>query len=229
MKAFYYTAMLILMCVVFSTSGFADVVQVKHVRLQGLKYVAQHEILHHGIYMKDAKIFVDVTALHSGLKTNAMIESYTVSIERNICTIQVKEKEILAVVLIDRGDLLVLVEVDSNLNIVSHSRVYAYDRPIIKITGAEVIDNKLSPRIINILIILKNMIRSNSAIVSRISVINCTNPEVSYVQFHGFKSKCMWDETYAGLSLLDAVVGLCDSKKAYPDNAVLTQKRMVVW
>lgn len=229
MKSFYYTVVLILTCVVAYTSGFADVVRVAHVRVQGLKYMAQHEILHHGVFVKDGNIFVDVNALHDGLQTNAMIESYAVSIEKNICTIQVKEKEILAVVLVDRGDSVVSVEVDSRLTILPTSRVYAYDRPIIKITKAEVIDNKLSPRIINILFILKNMIGNNSGIVSRISVINCTNPELSYVQFHGFSLKCIWDETYGGLSLLDAVIGLYDSKKAYPDNAALTQKRMVVW
>lgn len=228
MKAFYNTVVLMI-CIVTSTFSYANVVQVTHVRLQGLKYVAQHEILQHGVFTKDGKIFVDVTALQNGLKNNPMIESFTVSIEKNICTIQVKEKEILAVVLVERGDSLASVQVDSNLTILPTSRVYAYDRPIIKITRAEVIDNKLSPRIINILFILKNMMSDNSAVVSRISVINCTNPEVSYVQFHGFTSKCMWDETYGGLSLLDAVIGLCDSKKAYPDNAVLTQKRMVVW
>ncbi|MGB4268973.1 MAG: hypothetical protein WBK20_07305 [Spirochaetota bacterium] len=179
--------------------------------------------------MKDGKIFVDVSALHAGLSKNIMIESYKVTIEKNICTIQVLEKDILAVILFDTGDSLVSVEVDSNLSILSTGRVYAYDRPIIKISQAEVINNKLSPRIIHILMILKNMIQNKRAIVSRISVINCTDPEVAYVQFHGFTSQCIWDETYGGLSLLDAVVGVYDSKKAYPGNAMVTQKRMVVW
>lgn len=217
-----------MLCGVVSSATYADVVQVTHVRLQGLKYVDQHEILQHGVFMKDGKIFVDVKALYAGLSKNVMIESYNVNIEKNICTIQVVEKDILAVILFDRGDSLVSVAVDSNLSIVPTSRVYAYDRPIIKISQAEVINNKLSPRIIHILIILKNMIQNN-AIVSRISIINCTDPEVSYVQFHGFSSQCIWDETYNGLSLLDAVVGVYDSKKAYPGNAMVTQKRMVVW
>ncbi|MEJ5363005.1 MAG: hypothetical protein WHV26_13175 [Spirochaetota bacterium] len=229
MRVSFYTCILILLCGVISTTSYAEVVQVSQVRLEGLKYVAQHEILHHGIFMKEGKIFVDVSALHAGLSKNIMIESFKVNIEKHICTIQVIEKVILAVILFDRGDSLVSVEVDSNLSILSTSRVYAYDRPIIKISQAEVINNKLSPRIIHILIILKNMIQNNSAIVSRISVINCTDPEVSYVQFHGFTSQCIWDETYSGLSLLDAVIGVCDSKKAYPDNAMVTQKRMVVW
>ncbi len=228
MKTFY-TVMLILLCIVMPALSYADVVQVTQVKLHGLKYITQHEVVQHGVFVEDGKIFVDVTALHKVLQKNAMIQSYTVSLEKNICTIQITEKDILAVVLVDRGNSLVWVEVDSNLTILPTSRVYAYDRPIIKIGQAEVIHNKLSPRILNILITLKKMIHTSSAIVSRISVIDCTNPEVSYVQFHGFTSQCIWDETYSGLSLLDAVVGLYDSKKAYPGNAMATQKRMVVW
>jgi len=227
-KVAFYIWIMILFCGVIPTVTYADVVQVTHVRFQGLKYVTQHEILQHGVFMKDGKIFVDVAVLNEELKKNIMIESYNITIEKNICTIQVVEKDILAIILYDKGDSLVSVEVDANLNIIPTSRVYAYDRPIIKINQAEVINNKLSPRIIRILIILKNMIQNN-AIVSRISVINCTDPEVSYVQFHGFTSRCIWDETYNGLSLLDAVVGVYDSKKAYPGNAMVTQKRMVVW
>ena len=228
MKVAFYIWIMILFCGVIPTGTYADVVQVTHVRLQGLKYVTRQEILQHGVFMKDGKIFVDVAVLHEGLKKNIMIESYNITIEKNICTIQIVEKDILAVILFDKGDSLVSVEVDSNLTILSTSRVYAYDRPIIKINQAEVINNKLSPRIIRILMILKNMIQNN-AIVSRISVINCTDPEVSYVQFHDFTSQCIWDETYSGLALLDAVVGVYDSKKAYPGNAMVTQKRMVVW
>ncbi len=229
MRVAFYTCIMILLYGFISTASFADVVQVTHVRLQGLKYIVRQEILQHGVFMKDGKIFVDVSALHAGLSKNIMIESYKVTIEKNICTIQVVEKDILAVILFDTGDSLVTIEVDSNLSILSTSRVYAYDRPIIKISQEEVIDNKLSPRIIHILMILKNMIQNKRAIISRISVINCTDHEVSYVQFHGFTSQYIWDETYNGLSLLDAVVGVYDSKKAHPGNAIVEQKRMVVW
>lgn len=217
------------MSLITSAMSYANGTEVSSIRLQGLKYFNKSEILQHGVYVKDGKVFVDVDALHAALQNNAMIESFTINVEKGVCTIVVKEKEIVAVVVIDKGNTILSVEVDSNLRILSTSRVYAYDRPIIKISQAEIIDNKLSPRIIHILMMLKKMMYNNSALVSRISVINCMNPEVSYVQFHGFTSKCIWDETYDGLALLDAVIGLYDSKKAYPDNAVVTQKRMVVW
>ncbi|MCX8123127.1 MAG: hypothetical protein N3F66_03065 [Spirochaetes bacterium] len=227
-KAFYIVVTIIVHGMFFSES-YAAVVEVSRVTVQGLKYVGKHEIIQHGIYVKDGKIFVDVNSLHGALQNNIMIESYSVSLENNVCTIRIKERDIIAVLLVDKGNSLFVIEVDHNLKILSTGRVYAYDRPIIKINQAEIIDNKLSPRIINILMILKKIINSNSAVASRISVINCMKPEVSYVQFHGFTSKCIWDETYNGLTLLDAVIGLYDSKRAYPENAVVTQKRMVVW
>ncbi len=217
------------MLVMDSAISYANGTEVLSIRVQGIKYLNKNEILQQGVYVKDGKVFVDVDILHAALQNTIMIESFAITVEKGICTIHVKEKEIIAVVLIDKGNTLLSVEVDSNLRILSTSRVYAYDRPIIKISHAEIIDNKLSPRIIHILMMLKKMMHNNSALVSRISVINCMNPEVSYVQFHGFTSKCIWDETYNGLALLDAVIGLYDSKKAYPDNAVVTQKRMVVW
>ena len=57
MKTYIYTFILFLLCGVMSAVGYADVVPVTHVRLQGLKYVTRQEILNHGVIVKDGKMY----------------------------------------------------------------------------------------------------------------------------------------------------------------------------
>jgi len=228
-KSKLYTASMIVSLLLFPLYGYASVEAISTVKLYGLKYVTKYEILNNAVMSKDGRLFVDMKKLNNSLQNNPMIESYTVDINNNILTVKVKEKDILAIVLIEKGNDTIPIEVDSHLKIISTYRVHAYDRPIIKITQDEVYHNKLSPRIIKILMIMNKLKNDQGQAIGRISIIDCISPFVSYVSIHGLQTRYIWDETYEGISLMYSVPGLLDSKSHCPGNGVVTQKRIVVW
>lgn len=226
---FIATTFVMLLCIGVNTHNYAETVEVKNITFQGLKYVTQREIIQHSVAVSQGRILIDIQKLQQTLRSNIMIHSFSVDIENRVCAITVVEKAIIAVILIDAENGLVTVEIDDNLTILPTYRVYAYDRPIIKISTGDVVDNKLSERIISIVLMLKKMRDENSAIGNRISVINCVHPKKTYIQLHGAQSKYIWDESYSGLILFNSVIGLYDAKSARPDNAIITKKNMVVW
>ena len=229
MKAILFGIAFIIVYGLRISTGYAQMLEVRTIQFHGLKYVATHEIASNAVFIKDGKMFVNTNALHANLRANNIIKEYSISVKDNICSVQVNEKEIIAILMVAKGEVLIPLEIDVDYTIISTYRVHAYDRPIIKVSQADIVDNRLSPRILNILMILKKSLDMKHAVASRISNINCTYPNTAIVQFHGLQSKYIWDETYNGLELLASVLGLYDKKNAYPNNAVVTQKRMVVW
>jgi len=224
------TMLFIFICFTFSIQVYAsnDIRKIKTIEFKGLKYLSKYEIIKMiDIRWKKNNIIIDIESLKKALEKLSLIKRYRIKILKKHLLVIIDERNPKFLLAVRDNIRIIPFELDENLRIISLNRVHAFDKPLIIISDAEIIDGEISPELKKFLHLLLEVKYSNLAIFKEISEIDFSNNKKIKLLLKGRRTCITMRAKLENFFKLNYAIGYFDNSMYYPktleisDNSVL--------
>ncbi len=187
-------------------------------KFTGLKNISGHSLVKQaGIKQNGKEIRADLGKLREVLGHEPLVESFTVSLEGSVMTVNVKEKNVAACVAVTAGKSTVPVMIGDDFTVLSLSRWREVSGPLF-IAGMEhVKDNRMSDEFSAAFAAVKDLERSCPALYREIEEVRFRSVRLLEIKLKKRPVNCLVVPGAANFKRLNYAVGYMDASGYYPD------------
>ncbi|HSV95548.1 MAG TPA: hypothetical protein VLM75_01295 [Spirochaetota bacterium] len=200
-----------------SAEAARDIRKVRGIEFKGLYYLSRYEVLKQVAYRVDGDaLVIDLGTLREGLDKMALIKKYSINEEGDRLTVVIEENVPVYVVVLDRDDALVPVELDAGLRVLSTGTIHAAERPIIVASAGELAGGRPSPRLRKTLETLSELEKNGMPVLREIEEIDMIEYPRLRVLLKGRRTVHTLEIDRGSFHTLNALVGYLDATRYYP-------------
>lgn len=211
-------AVLVLFLVFLSGTLFGEELILSGMTFTGLKNISGHSLVKQsGIRQNGKEIRADLDKLREVLGKEPLVESFSISLEGSVLTVNVKEKKVVACVAVTAGRSTVPVMIGDDFTILSVSGFGEIRGPLF-VTGMEQVkDNRMSGEFAAVFAAVKSVERDYPALYREMEEVRFRNGKLLEIKLKKRPVNCFLVPLPANFKRLNYAVGYMDASGHYPD------------
>ncbi len=200
-----------------SAEAAGGIRRVRGIEFKGLRYLSRYEVLKQVPYRVDGDaLVIDLGTLGESLGKMPLIKKYSISEEGDRLTVVIEENVPAYVVVLDRDDALVPVELDAGMRVLSTGTIHAVEKPIIVAAAGDLAGGKPSPRLRKALEMLSELEKNGMPVYREIEEIDMSGHPRLRVLLKGRRTVFTLEIDRGSFQALNALVGYLDAARYYP-------------
>jgi len=205
-----------------------DTRKVKAVEFRGLKLLSKYDIIR-GARLKagDYGIIIDVDSLRQSLAKNHFIKSYQIEEIGGNLVVSVREKSPSHIVVVAKGGISSIYELDADNTIISKNDVHASNLPVLYITEREMQSDAIQGGVKRLFEVLARVKINNASIYRELSEIYFMGDKIRVV-LRGRKTEFVLMPGENEFKKLQYIAGYLDRAKKNPYEIIITDNAAII-
>ena len=209
-------------------AGAEDARKVKAVQFRGLKLLSKYDIIR-GVRLKAVEngIVIDMESLGTALANNHFIKSYQVEEIGGNLVVSVREKSPSHIVVVAKGGIASIYELDADNTIISKNDVHASNLPILYITDREINSDAIQGGVKRLFEVLARVKIKNVRIYRELSEIYFMGEKIRVI-LRGRKTEFVLAPGENEFKKLQYITGYLDRAKKNPDEIIISDNAAIM-
>ncbi len=191
--------------------------RVRGIEFKGLKYLSRYEVLRQVSYRVDGDfLLIDLGTLRDGLDKMSMVKTYAINGDGDRLVVVIEENVPTHVVVLEGDGVLVPVELDAAMRVLSTGTIHAVERPVIVASAGDMEGGGPSPRLLKTLRTLSEIEKSGIPVMRELEEVDIVEYPRSRVLLKGRRTVFTLEIDRGSIQALNALVGYLDAARRYP-------------